>query len=87
MCQNLFSHAPTHVPGACADVRGRVAGMKRQQLQQQIRALFLLAFRALQPISGLMAHDMRNFASGVKLPNSVGVVVSAISIIRRFGKD
>ena len=44
----------------------------------------LLAFRALEPIGRLMAHDVGDLAAQVKLADPIRVVVAAHLVARRL---
>ena len=77
--------APAQITGAGADVGHSVARAQAQRLQQQIGALFLLAFGAFEPIGALVPHDLRNFAAFVKLANAIGIVLGIVSVGRRSG--
>jgi len=60
-----------------ADVGDGVAGLEVQRSQQEVRPFLLVPFWPLQPISGLMTHDMGDFAAHVKLADAIGVVLRA----------
>jgi hypothetical protein len=64
-------HPPRQVAGAGADVGNHHAGSELERLQQEVGAFFALAFRAIQPVVGLPAHDVRNFAAHVVLAGAV----------------
>ena len=62
---------------AAADIRDDFTVAKFQCINQQVRALLLLAFRAFQPIGGLMTHDVRDFPTQIEDPDAVAIVLRA----------
>jgi hypothetical protein len=55
-------------------------------LQEKVRALLLLPFRAFQPIGALVPHDLRDLAPGVKLADAVGIMLDTILVGGSLGK-
>ena len=81
------SDAEGVIAGAGAEIGDRLSGLDPERVDHQLRLLFGLALRALEPENAARSHDLRDLAAEIELADAVGIVRRAdfVALAERLG--